>query len=201
MDTLLSTCMDTTNEQMYFKDLINLLRTETLPNKKWEEPIGKTNCQKCDIDHFQQSGCVQVVLGRLQDTQCYLSCKQFYVLNISDWTIDKNDLFIEHVTRPGQIIEDNLVLCDTFPIRLCIRNFPEHELEKGEKGGTRLDKYSTKIIPGSVTTRELCILYVKQYYFYMPYINNILQPYFLLSKRSDLEEEYKRDGHHLVLLK
>jgi hypothetical protein len=195
MDTILHTCVDTQDEKIYFKDLISLLRMETLPDRKWEEPSGQTNCRKCDTDHFQQNNCVQVVLGRLDDTLCYLACKQFYVLNISDWTIDKNDLFIEHVTRPGQLIEDNLLLCDTFPIRLCTSSFPEHMLDN-ETGSV-----STKIIPGSVTTREMCILYVKEYYFYMPYINNELQPYCLLSKHSDLEETYKRDGHRVVLIK
>lgn len=83
------------------------------------------------------------MLGRLYQTKGYISCPEFMVLNIDDWSIHKNDLFIEKISRPYQLMSGK-PLCKLFPIRLCHADYPKHILEKDQ------GIFRTAIIPGSV---------------------------------------------------
>jgi len=167
---LLTTCSDTAVEKRYFNNIVKSLSKVSVPTRLWEQNQ-ELEC-KYVCDEYACKNGVQVVLGRLFQTEKYIACDKFLVLNIDDWSIEQNDLFVEGISRPYQRMSDK-PLCKKFPIRLCHYDYPEHLLECHEK------EYRTKIIPGSVTTRELCLLNAKGFTFY--------QPYYLLSRDDNID--------------
>ena len=54
-----------------------------------ERPLDAAPCPPAPPD-----GCIVPILGRLKDTQHYINCEGYIVLNRTDWTIEMNDRFI-----------------------------------------------------------------------------------------------------------
>jgi len=173
---LLNTCTDTPLEVDYFENIVELLSRTNVPDRIWEQSDEAATC-KHGYDEYSCTDGIQVVLGRLYQTKEYIACPEFLVLNISDWSIDKNDLFIEGISRPYQFMSDK-PLCKRFPIRLYHADYPEHQLEMDDHKRPR-----TSIVPGSVTTREICLLNAKGYVLYQP----VNKPYYLLSKNRNIK--------------
>ena len=175
----MESCTDTDQEVVYFENLEKMLAETPIPSRSWEEKSDKvlpTHCDgKCALDIFHCGNCcLQVVLGRLNETQCFIACKNYLVLNISDWNIDLNDLFIKNITVVAQEANTS-PLCSVFPIKLYFdQGLPQHEMNEG----------TTKISPGSVTTREICMIHLKDFNFYLPSINGIEQPFYLASRET-----------------
>jgi hypothetical protein len=177
---LVKSCTDTKQEVEYFERILNELSGKKIPeermwNQKKDDTVGQ--CAHHSDEYSCDDG-VQAVLGRLSQTKEYIACPEFLVLNIKGWTIDQNDLFIEGISRPFQLMS-NKSLCKIFPIRLLHAEYPEHTLETDHQSGM----LRTSIIPGSVTRREICLLNAKGYTFYQPKD----KLYYLLSKDPSIE--------------
>ena len=205
-------CKDETYEIKYFPQLVGFLEALILPNRDWEEPLKLTKedikkCKSkktgCEIDIFHEGKKYkQIVLGRLESTKCFLHCFNYEVLNINDWSIHKNDLFIKYAAKDNkinQIIKPKLSLSSMFPIRIYIGNdmIPSHHLDKIGMASTVQD-FQTKIEPGSVTARELCLLINLKLSFYLVKKNKSsgYEPFLIATKRTkkDITKYYKNKG-------
>ena len=208
----IKSCKDEIYEIKYFPQLIGFLEGVILPNRSWEEPLQLTKedikkCKQkkisCDIDIYHEGKKYkQIVLGRLESTKCFLSCPNYEVLNISDWSIHKNDLFIKYASRSNkmkQVIKPSLILSSIFPIRIYIGKdiIPEHHLDKIGLSSV-LNNFQTKIEPGSVTARELCLLINLKLSFYLVKKNKSsnYEQFLLATKKSkkDIIKYYKNKG-------
>lgn len=177
-------CFDQPHEINYFHELIGYLDATILPNKNWEEPKNlseqdKLECQKlklsCKLDDVHCGPKYkQFVLGRLYVTKCFIPCPNYEVLNISDWSMNKNDLFIKYISKQKkQNINHNLQPCPIFPIRIYVNksDIPPHSIVK--KGGSMsiknlktISKFASEVKPGGITSRELCLLIHLKFNFY-----------------------------------
>ena len=208
----IESCKDEAYEIKYFPQLIGFLEGLILPNRNWEEPLQLTKedikkCKQkklsCDIDIFHEGNKYkQIVLGRLESTKCFLKCFNYEVLNISDWSIHKNDLFIKYASKDNkmkQIIKPELMLSSLFPIRIYIGDdmIPSHHLDKIGMANTIKD-FQTKIEPGSVTARELCLLINLKLSFYLVKKNKSsgYEPFLIATKKTkkDITKYYKNKG-------
>ena len=205
-------CNDEIYEIKYFPQLIGFLEAQILPNRKWEEPMKLTKedikkCKQkninCDMDIYHEGKKYkQVVLGRLESTKCFLNCSNYEVLNISDWTIHKNDLFVKYASsnnKMKQVIKPNLLLSSMFPIRVYIGKdmVPKHQLDKIGISSALKD-FQTKITPGSVTARELCLLIHLKLSFYLVKKNKSsdYEPFLIATNKTkkDITKYYKNKG-------
>jgi hypothetical protein len=187
-------CYDEPYEIDYFEKLIGFLDGIVLPKRKWEEKYNMTEKEKetclknklsCKFDIYHCGmKYKQIILGRLNYTKCFINCPNYEVLNISDWSIDKNDLFIKYITsQPKQTININLPICPIFPIRIYFMDIPTHDIIEEKNKLRLLDRISTKIIPGSVTARELCLLvHMKLKFYVIQKENGDYEDFILVSK-------------------
>jgi len=208
----IDSCKDEIYEIKYFQQLVGYLEGVILPNRIWEEPLQLTKddikkCKQkkisCDIDIYHEGKKYkQIVLGRTKTTKCFLSCQNYEVLNISDWSIHKNDLFIKYATNDNkmkQVIKPKLMLSSIFPIKIHIGEdmIPKHHLDKTGLSNTLKD-FQTKIEPGSVTARELCLLINLKLSFYLTKKNKSsdYEPFLLATKKTkkDITKYYKDKG-------
>lgn len=208
----IESCKDEVYEIKYFPQLIGFLEGLILPNRNWEEPLQLTKedikkCKQkkisCDIDIYHEGKKYkQIVLGRLESTKCFLNCPNYEVLNISDWSIHKNDLFIKYASKNNkmkQVIKPKLMLSPMFPIRIYIGDdmIPSHHLDKIGMANTIKD-FQTKIEPGSVTARELCLLISLKLSFYLVKKNKSsgYEQFLIATKKTkkDITKYYKDKG-------
>jgi hypothetical protein len=201
-------CNDQMNEVKYFNKLIKYLNNKVSNRVKWEEPMklnkkDKKDCKMrtCELDIFHEGKKhIQYVLGRLSDTKCFINCPNYVVLNISDWNLKNNDLFIKFISKnPKQKIMKDLKPCKIFPIRVYVNksNIPKHSLVKDKiKNKSILKKYTTKYEPGGITSRELCLLVNYKFNFYAVKSGSNYEDFILLSKYSleEINKHYKNNG-------
>lgn len=193
-----NSCKDELYETKYFKDLITFLDNIVINDRNWEEKVKLSNdekkkCEKynklCKLDIFHEGiKFKQFVLGRLSDTKCFINCPNYEVLNISDWTLNKNDMFIYYIYKQKkQKINMNLPICNIFPIRIYVNNsnIKGHFLSLSNKKEKKLlNKFTTKIIPGSITSRELCLLVNLKFDFYgIQKDNDKFEDFILLTRK------------------
>lgn len=196
-----SSCKDQLYEVKYFNQLVGYLDSIILPKRNWEEKLKLSNddkkkCNKnkdvCKLDIFHcGKKYKQFVLGRLKDTKCFINCRNYEVLNISDWTMLKNDLFIKYIIdQDKQHININLKPCHIFPIRIYVNNsdIPSHNLIKLNNKKNLLKGYSTEFSPGSISSRELCLLVKFKLNFYAVVKNNNKYEDFILLSLLPLNE-------------
>jgi len=199
-------CYDQKYEIFFFDRLIGFIDNIILPNRIWEEKIKlneKENkyCSKynniCKTDIYHSgTDYKQYVLGRTKDTKCFIKCKNYEILNIKEWSIKNNDIFIKYITsdQKKQKININLPVCEIFPIRIYVQNsnIVGHILETKN---IKKKKFDTKELPGSITSRELCILVHMKYNLYGIKKNNNEYENFILctnKKMNYIEKWYKK---------
>lgn len=129
-------------------------------------------------------------------------CPNYEILNISDWSMDKNDLFIKYIAKQKrQNIDLNLPVCPLFPIKIYLNNsqVPKHNLVK--KGGKLLlKKYGSEYAPGSITSRELCLLIHLKFNFFAIEEDKIFKDFVLVSKKSKkyIQNIYKKSNINII---
>jgi hypothetical protein len=169
--------------------------------------IGFKSCEP-DIYFFENK--LQVVLGKYNDNVgCYYQCtKYFFTLSIDPYTLFKNDLLIRWILEyPNLIAGNEIEIENIFPIRILISDkvIPNLSLNTSDSKLTVLEKYApekftnpinrekllnsyvTSIItedkPGNITSREICLLYMQKFYFYIVLRDdNVFEPFILVSK-------------------
>lgn len=182
MKSFMKACSDQPFEIQYFSQLIQYLDTLVTPNRVWEEKKKLTSSSKkkcatkdlnCGIDQYHcGKKYKQYVLGRLGDTMCFIHCKNYEVLNISDWTLDKNDMFIKYISsaQPKQTVSIDLPVCPIFPIRIYFsKSMIQHEIVQLKSTSTKslTKQFTTLQKPGAVTSREICMLVHLRFSFYL----------------------------------
>ncbi len=198
----------------------NYIRPRLTRKKKY---CDKLKIQNCELDDFHSGNkYLQIILGRFMITSnCFTNCKNYFALVMNKWSLFKNDVFIHYIIRNNFFYKrySTLPIDPVFPIRIVISNdflIPPnrikkttnfikeygHDLFKGKAISDRIvklisDKHSDimKDMTKTITSRELCLLYEDNLYFYIVKRNHhkLYEPYVLISKKplSEIEEIYK----------
>lgn len=181
----------------HFKDVVeyfDALPSSTMGSMVWTE-WKDGDVVTCETDAYHcGNGYRQFVLGRFNTTSKFVNCANYQVLNISDWSLVKNDLFIYDITRPEQKNNMHLPVCSIFPIRVYFNDagIPEDTLVDDRYKDT-----GVQLPGGAVTSRELCILISLGYSAYMVKKDGQeYEDYILMSQysMSEIVALYRKSG-------